>query len=192
MSARKEIPTVIVSLGTDHHKFDRLVDWVDEWIEQRESPVNCLVQHGSSKLPRLAKAVERLPRTDLLKLYAESTVVLVQGGPGSILDVREVGKIPIAVPRRPELIEVVDSHQIAFTRTMERQGDAFLADSFEVLVTSLESVILNPNSIVTLPRVANPDLASQRLERAIQEFEQNSYLRQIIRRFGHLLLKKKV
>lgn len=161
------VPRVVVSLGTDHHKFNRLVDWIDQWIEQRGAPVDCVVQHGFSRAPRLATAVERLPRTELLELYRQSQIVVVQGGPGSILDAREVGRIPLAVPRRPELDEVVDKHQIIFTQFMSQQGDAIMAEDFATLVLKMEWAIAQPSSVATSPRVARPDLATDKLESAI-------------------------
>lgn len=167
MSVVGEIPKVVVSLGTDHHKFNRLVDWVDQWIEQRVQPVDCVVQHGFSRAPRFAKAVERMPRHELLGLYLQSHIVVVQGGPGSILDAREVGRIPIAVPRRPELDEVVDGHQLIFTEFMAKQGDAIMAEDYEALVMRLELAIAQPASVATAPRVARPDIATNNLEAAI-------------------------
>lgn len=167
MNAISGIPKVVVSLGTDHHKFDRLMDWIDDWMVNREAPVDCVVQHGFSRAPRFATAVERLPRHELLDLYRQAHLVVVQGGPGSILDAREVGRIPIAVPRRPELDEVVDGHQIVFTQIMAQQGDAIMAESYEELVRRLELAIAQPASVATAPRVARPDIATLKLEEAI-------------------------
>lgn len=167
MSAPGGIPRVVVSLGTDHHKFNRLIDWIDQWIGQRGAPVDCVVQHGFSAAPQLATAVERLPRAELLELYRQAQVVVVQGGPGSILDAREVGRIPLAIPRRPELDEVVDRHQIIFTEFMSHQGDAIFIDDYQTLVQQLEAAILAPATVATPPRVARPDLATDKLEAAL-------------------------
>lgn len=189
MNSPNECPKIVVSLGTDHHKFNRLVDWVDDWIEQRNGPVDCLVQHGFSRVPRSAKAVDRMPRAELLSFYEKADVVLVQGGPGSILDARKIGQIPIAVPRRPELHEVVDGHQIAFTEAMVRQGDAIMVESFPALVAELERVIADPASVVTPPRVARPDLAASNLEAAILAAvtDTGGHWRQVVRRTRQML-----
>lgn len=167
MNAEAAGPVVVVSLGTDHHKFNRLVEWIDRWIEERSGPVDCLVQHGFSMAPMRARAVERMPRQELLELYKNCDVVVVQGGPGSILDAREVGRIPIAVPRRADLDEVVDGHQKVFTALMVQQGDAIMAESYEELITELEQALATPSSVATSPRIARPDLATNKLEAAI-------------------------
>lgn len=157
-------PAIVVSLGTDHHKFDRLIDWIDDWLRSVSDPPSCLVQHGASRLPLMAVARDRMPRPELLQLYDDATVVVVQGGPGSILDARSVGHVPIAVPRRPELHEVVDGHQIAFTRTMAKFGEAIAAESAEELVRALEAALRAPGSVRTPPRTSHPELAGQKLE----------------------------
>ncbi|MCC3269648.1 hypothetical protein MUG94_04910 [Arthrobacter gengyunqii] len=158
---------IIVSLGTDFHRFDRLVDWVDEWLESFESPPSTLVQYGASRSPRMAQGIDRMPRQDLLALYRQADLVVVQGGPGSILDARETGHLPVAVPRLPELQEVVDSHQVAFTQAMHRQGEAVMASSLEELMRLGSAVLADPASARSLPRQAGGAAAAERLERVV-------------------------
>ena len=40
---------VLVSVGTDHHVFDRLMGWVEEWVAQAPEGTSVVVQHGSSR-----------------------------------------------------------------------------------------------------------------------------------------------
>ncbi|UIK89346.2 glycosyltransferase [Arthrobacter polaris] len=109
-----------------------------------------------------------MPRPELLLLYEHAQVVVVQGGPGSILDARSVGHIPIAVPRRPELHEVVDRHQIAFTRTMAKQGEAIAAESAEELIAALDRALKYPNTMRTEPRTSHPELAGEKLSSTLE------------------------
>lgn len=153
---------LIVSLGTDYHRFDRLVRWVDEYLAIRPH-VRCLVQHGFTAPPQHAEAVERLPRAELLELYRSAKVVLVQGGPGSILDAREVGAIPLAVPRIAELDEVVDNHQVEFSRVMESHGEAIVVNGAEDLLNKLDAAFADPNSLKGTYRVPGSDKAADNL-----------------------------
>lgn len=162
---------VVVSLGTDHHKFDRLVDWIDEWLISQADPPSCLVQYGGSKEPAVASGVPRMPRDDLLELYSRASVVVVQGGPGSILDAREVGHIPLAIPRRPELHEVVDGHQIAFTRTMADHGEAIAVETAQDLFRELSLALANPVKMRTEPRRSDPAAAARKLESALSQLD---------------------
>ncbi|WP_181419829.1 glycosyltransferase [Arthrobacter psychrolactophilus] len=178
---------MVVSLGTDHHKFDRLIDWIDQWILDRKEPVDCLVQRGFSKEPRVARSVERMPREELLELYRRSDVVVVQGGPGSILDAREVGRIPIAIPRRADLDEVVDGHQRLFTSLMVEQGDAIMVEDYPQFITQLEQALAAPDTVATSPRIARPDLATDKLEAALLAGIADHDKGRVMRRINQLL-----
>ena len=112
-----------------------------------------------------------MPREELLRLYSLASVVVVQGGPGSILDAREVGHIPIAIPRRPELHEVVDGHQIAFTRTMATHGEAIAVETSEDLFSELSHAMSNPQAMRTKPRHSHPELAAQKIEEALTHLD---------------------
>jgi UDP-N-acetylglucosamine transferase subunit ALG13 len=46
---------VLVVLGTDHHPFDRLVQWIDEFAATQEPDYRCLVQHGYTTAPARAR-----------------------------------------------------------------------------------------------------------------------------------------
>jgi hypothetical protein len=49
-------PLVLISVGTDHHPFDRLVTWADGWLATRpEGSVRCVVQSGTSRAPLVAE-----------------------------------------------------------------------------------------------------------------------------------------
>ncbi len=180
-------PQVIVSLGTDHHRFDRLVDWIDEWLSSTPSAPSCLVQHGASRAPRFAEGVTRMPRQELLGLYSRATVVVVQGGPGSILDAREVGHIPIAVARRPEMHEVVDSHQIAFANTMARYGNAMVVNSSGALAQAMERALQYPESMRTAPRISGAQTAAMKLDEAIRQLEMSPHKPVALRRIKQLV-----
>ena len=97
------IPTktydLVVSLGTDVHTFDRLLCWVEAYLEAHPE-VTCLVQHGHTAPVKHADNLKLLPASELLDYYATARVVLVQGGPGSIHDARRTGALPLALPRR--------------------------------------------------------------------------------------------
>lgn len=181
----------MVSVGTDHHRFDRLIDWIDRSLEDwhgDEAP-SCLVQHGASRAPRMADGVDRLVRGELLEHYRQADVVVVQGGPGSILDAREVGQIPLAVPRKPELNEVVDSHQAAFSDVMARNGHAVVVTTWEGFDQRLVEMLAAPHEFHTEPRVAEPDMAAKRVAAEIDQIIMNrpSTRGRFFRRLRHVM-----
>lgn len=135
---------LLVTVGTDHHRFDRLVRWTDAWVERRAEPLDYLVQHGSSGPSRLGDNLALLPQAALLKLIGSATVVVAQGGPGSIVDARSCGRIPIVVPRLRRYDEVVDDHQVPFCALMSRQGACLVAGDEPTLHALLDRAFAAP------------------------------------------------
>lgn len=140
-------PLVFVTAGTDHHRFDRLMDWTERWLASRDGDVDCVVQHGSSRAPVGARTADLLPHSEVLELMATATAVVTQGGPGSIMDCREAGRIPIVVPRRSSLGEHVDDHQVAFTGRLARDGYLFLAENEDEFRVRLNAAVDRPGTV---------------------------------------------
>ncbi|WP_340296062.1 hypothetical protein [Aquipuribacter hungaricus] len=167
MSAADPRPTVVVSVGTDHHRFDRLSDWLEPWIA-RHPEVRVVHQHGSSRPARGAEPVRMLPREEMLALQQEATAVVVQGGPGSMLDARLCGRLPVVVPRLARLHEVVDDHQVHFCDRLSALGWITLADDADRLAALLDEALADPQAFRCTPHVsAAPETAlvlARRLE----------------------------
>ena len=106
--------TVVVSAGTYHLPFNRLVDWVEPWL-QANPGVHVIMQHGPSRSLPGAENYEILPYERLLELCVTADAIVLQGGAGGVMDMRQLGRIPIVVPRIPVDDEVVDDHQLLFT-----------------------------------------------------------------------------
>lgn len=134
-----EIPYVFVTLGTDHHRFDRLVDWIDAWCEAHPG-VAVVVQHGSSRAPRRASGIASVSAERMGELIDQVPAV-VTCGPGTIMECRHAGLRPIVVPRRGDLHEVVDDHQIAFACKLAETGLVVLADHEAALGAALDAVV---------------------------------------------------
>lgn len=153
-------PQVVVSVGTDHHRFDRLIDWIDSWTAAHPE-VEVLVQRGSSRRPRTARSEELLGYDDLVAAMAGADAVVVQGGPAGIVDARGAGHRPVVVARRPELGEHVDGHQVTFTRWMAERGQIDLADDEATLHRLLDEALADPARFrVTEHRGPSPAVAA--------------------------------
>ncbi len=150
-------PLVLVTVGTDHHPFDRLVDWVDRWLTGTTHAVRCVVQHGTSRTPSVAQGQPKFAYTDLQRLVAEAHVVVCHGGPGTIMDSRQVGLTPIVVPRRHDLGEHVDNHQVRFTRRIAESGLVRLAETELRFRELVESSLADPRPPIPSPRAVNAE-----------------------------------
>ena len=114
-------PLVLALVGTDHHPFDRMVNWIDR-AAWRHREVHFVVQHGATAAPVAAEGHDYLAHGQLVSLLRQAAVVVCHGGPGTILDARDAGHVPLCVPRDPGLGEHVDGHQQRFAAMMDRTG----------------------------------------------------------------------
>jgi UDP-N-acetylglucosamine transferase subunit ALG13 len=137
----------VVTVGTDHHRFDRLMDWLERWDAANPGAVRWTVQHGSSRPMSGADGFAMKPRAELLELLEAADLVVTQGGPGGIMDSRASGTTPIVVPRLARLDEVVDDHQVAFVRQLARNGLLVAAESEAELHAALDRAVLDPASL---------------------------------------------
>lgn len=144
---------LIVSAGTYHLPFDRLIEWIEPWY-RRNPDAFVVIQHGVGPPLPGATNYEMIPQNILLDLYAESSAVVLQGGAGGVMDARLVGLRPIIVPRRPENGEVVDNHQILFARRLNELGIVFIAETRSDLHRLLDQALagnLSTRSEVSAP-----------------------------------------
>lgn len=115
--------TIVVLLGTDHHPFDRLVGWTDA-AARRDPATRFVVQYGTSAPPGVAEGHEFLTHTEMVELLAGADGVVCHGGPGTIMDARDAGHVPVCVPRDPSRGEHVDGHQQRFAALVDGSGVA--------------------------------------------------------------------
>lgn len=112
---------MLVTVGTDHHRFDRLITWTEDWSNAHPS-VRVVVQHGASRRPVALEAYERISHSALSDLIGHADVVVTHGGGGTITQTWIAGKVPIIVPRVRSLNEHVDDHQLAFSAKLAQMG----------------------------------------------------------------------
>jgi UDP-N-acetylglucosamine transferase subunit ALG13 len=141
-----EPPLLLVSVGTDHHPFDRLVRWADAWLAGHPGELRCLMQTGTSAPPTGASEWQAYLEFDALQAaMASAAAVLCHGGPGTILGARHQGALPIVVARQHRLGEHVDDHQVAFSRRLAAEGGQIhLAETEAELHRLLDRVVADP------------------------------------------------
>jgi UDP-N-acetylglucosamine transferase subunit ALG13 len=139
-------PLLLVTVGTDHHPFDRLVRWADAWLAGHPGALRCLMQTGTSAPPTGPATWQAYLEFDALQAaMAEAAAVVCHGGPGTILGARHMGAVPIVVPRQHRLGEHVDDHQVAFSRRLAAEGDeVHLAETEADLQRLLDRVVTEP------------------------------------------------
>jgi UDP-N-acetylglucosamine transferase subunit ALG13 len=164
MSVEPTKPLVFLTVGTDHHPFDRVVHWLDAWLESgAEDRVRCLVQHGASRPSALAPSREFLTYDEMDEAIQDAAVIVSHGGPGTIMMAAEAGKVPIVVPRVRALREHVDDHQVLFAERLRAERTIALADSESKFRQFVDRALANP--------LARPQRASSTAD-AVRRFEE--------------------
>jgi UDP-N-acetylglucosamine transferase subunit ALG13 len=131
---------VVVLLGTDHHPFDRLVAWADE-VARLRPDLRLIVQHGATRAPEYAEGHDYLPHHELLDLIGAASAVACHGGPGTIMDARGAGHVPVCVPRDPALGEHVDGHQMRFAALAARAGVVTTVDRVDKFHAAIHQLV---------------------------------------------------
>jgi UDP-N-acetylglucosamine transferase subunit ALG13 len=141
------VPLVVMVLGTDVHRFDRAVEWLDRWLADQPLPApRCVVQYGTAAAPRLAEGHEFLEHAELQRLMATATVVVSHGGPATITEARRTGHVPVVVPRDPGRGEHVDDHQQRFTRRLTSAGMVRGCETEDALRAELDRALAEPDA----------------------------------------------
>ena len=139
-------PLVFLTVGTDHHPFDRLVRWVDMWAADRD--VRVVAQFGTAAAPLNVDGAPMLRSDELGRLMARAAAVVCHGGPGTIAAARDAGVIPIVVPRRPDLGEHVDDHQMRFVARLADAGAVHAPATEAELRELLDRALEDPTAFI--------------------------------------------
>ncbi|GGL35064.1 glycosyl transferase family 28 [Phycicoccus endophyticus] len=152
---------VLVSVGSDHHPYDRLVRWVDAFAAQRPD-VDVFVQYGTSAAPRHASGAAYLQHSELTRLMDEVDVIVTQGGPTGITESRRHGIKPVVAPRHARLGEHVDDHQRAFARFLGEIGEVILVDTEDAseFTARLSAVLEDVSSVRVDPSADDVAIAA--------------------------------
>lgn len=163
-------PLVLVMVGTDHHPFDRLVQWTDEWLQTRpHAQVQMITQYGRTHPPAAAEGCDFLPRTELDELLHQASVVVCHGGPSTIVETRRRGLVPIVLARTARLGEHVDDHQQRFATVMASRGLIRLVNDRPQLLSALDEAVAKPFRVDRAESLPDPAESARRLGKLVDE-----------------------
>ncbi|MCJ7681308.1 MAG: multidrug MFS transporter [Candidatus Aminicenantes bacterium] len=129
---------IFVTVGTDHHPFDRLIQAVDALAEKGGAGEEVFVQTGSSTVsPRFCASQPFLPFDDLMARIEQASMIICHGGPGSIMPAVYLKKVPVVWPREKKYREVVDDHQLDFSARLADKGLILRVTSADELKTAV-------------------------------------------------------
>jgi UDP-N-acetylglucosamine transferase subunit ALG13 len=130
---------IFVAVGTQL-PFDRLVKAVDQWAGTHHRK-DVFAQIGPSHYrPVHLEWREFVDAHEFKQRVAAAEVVVAHAGMGSIITALELGKTIIVMPRRADLNEHRNDHQLATARQFQAQGRISVAFDEAELTARLEAL----------------------------------------------------
>jgi UDP-N-acetylglucosamine transferase subunit ALG13 len=128
---------IFVTVGAQM-AFDRLVRTVDQWAGLRARS-GVFAQIGPSDyLPKHIEAARFLDPVEFRTRVEAARVVVAHAGMGSIITALELGKPIIVMPRRGDLRETRNDHQVATAKHFARQDRIVVAFDERELLEKLD------------------------------------------------------
>jgi UDP-N-acetylglucosamine transferase subunit ALG13 len=174
---------VVVIVGTDHHPFNRLIGWTNEWLcGHGDMSDRCFVQYGTASVRPTCSGSQFLEVSPLSALLDTAEVIVCHGGPGSISEAWVRGRRPIVVPRLARLGEHVDDHQTEFCQQVAELGKIALAQTLPEFTALLDEAVTDPSRLrADSPGSDSPE-AVARVGKLVEELVSRSRRRPLIGR----------
>jgi UDP-N-acetylglucosamine transferase subunit ALG13 len=148
---------IFVTVGAQM-PFDRLIRAADEWALTRERP-DVFAQIGDSDYR--AKSIETKRHVDPLdfrKCIQAASVIVAHAGMGTIITALEFAKPIIVMPRRADLRETRNDHQVATAKYFNRQGRITVAFDENELINKLDQFEVTGDDMEPIDVHASPQL----------------------------------
>lgn len=114
---------ILVLLGTQNNSFHRLLEKIDELIQDKVIQEEVIAQSGYTKYQaKNIKMIDFISKEELEKLQTQAELIITHGGVGSILLSITKDKKVIAVPRLHKYQEHVNDHQKEIVELFNKKG----------------------------------------------------------------------
>lgn len=130
---------IFLTLGT-HQPFDRLVGLVDRWCEEREAQVFGQIPDPgrAGYRPKNFDWVTSLPPEAYRARFSSAPCVIAHAGMGSIITARSLARPILIFPRRADLGEQRNDHQLATARRFEGTAGITVAYDADELFDAMD------------------------------------------------------
>ena len=147
---------IFVTVGSQM-AFDRLINAVDRWAG-KTGRTDVFMQIGPSDFePRHVEWTKELKPVEFRECMLRATAIVAHAGMGTILMALELGKPILVMPRRGDLRETRNDHQIATAIRFDEQGRLAVAYDEDNLILKLDELThLKPGK--QIDRQASPEL----------------------------------
>lgn len=136
---------IFVTVGTHEQQFNRLIEAIDKLKKDSLINEDVFIQSGySDYIPKYCEWKKMLSYEDMNEYMRKSRIIITHGGPGSIFQCINYGKIPVVVPRNPDYNEHVDKHQMEFVRKLNDKKSVIGIENID----DLENILNNYDDII--------------------------------------------
>lgn len=141
-----------VAIGTEQYQFVRALEWLDKAIDDGIIPQDeeILVQAGSTKYKPRNKTIKMstiVPYQQQMDEFKEARVCIIHAGIGNVLDMVDLNRVPIVIPRDPLRKEHIDAHQLEFCEVAKDDLHLPVVYTYNEFVAALQ----NYNPTQTFP-----------------------------------------
>jgi UDP-N-acetylglucosamine transferase subunit ALG13 len=158
---------ILVTVGTER-PFDRLVTRIDQLCAQGYLKDVYMQIGANGRPPKHARYARLLAYQEIETAMRQADLIVAHAGPGSIALARSLGKKPLVVPRRPDLAEVVDQHQILLARRLHSLGLVHSVEDLEAIGLAILALLASGESRLAVDE-SNSLAVSERLDRIGRE-----------------------
>ncbi|MDK3074845.1 glycosyltransferase [Sedimentitalea sp. JM2-8] len=167
---------IFLTIGTQG-PFDRLVLAVDAWCKTKGRGAEIFGQIARPKPgcePNHFDWVERLDPAEFNRRFAEASLIISHAGMGTIISALEAGKQIVVMPRRFDLGEHRNDHQIATVNQLSTRPGVFVARDETELGARIDQALAATRSAgpPKLSRFADPRFTSALRKLILQPDEQ--------------------
>lgn len=167
---------ILVTLGTQDKKFDRLLKAIDKEIENKNIKEKVIVQAGYTKYKSNNMEIfDLVPEEELEKLVKKCDLLITHGGVGSILLGIKNNKKVIAAARLKEYGEHTNDHQKQIIKEFKKLGYITELEDFE----KLNKVIKEAKAKDPIKFKSNNAKFVKNIERYIAEDNHTSWLNKL-------------
>lgn len=125
---------IFITVGTHTQQFNRLLEKVDELIENKTIKEKVVAQIGySTYKPKHCSYFKFADEDRVQELFANSRLIITHAGAGSIITGLVHKKPLIVVPRLSKFGEHVNDHQLEIARAFELQHKVLVCRDIENL-----------------------------------------------------------
>ncbi|WP_348700007.1 glycosyltransferase [Duganella fentianensis] len=149
---------IFVTVGSQM-AFDRLIRAVDRWAGTTPGVPHVLAQIGPSTLvPTHVESRQALSPAEFNAAVARADVIVAHAGMGSVLTAMELGKPLVLMPRRGDLQETRNDHQVATAKWLSKRAGIYVAMDEHDLPTALADALASAQGTATIAPYATPQL----------------------------------